>query len=164
MVEDVVRVLGYTTLGSRLKRIGEKLQADTQELTARLAETDLPTPHNPVLAALDRNGPMSIGDLALALGQSQPGITRIVGKMKAAGLVKTLPDPSDRRVNTVMLTKQGEDLTAHLQEVLWPAVEAAVADACAGLSGPFLDQLGQLEDALAAKPLPKRVRVRVKTR
>ena len=30
MVEDVVRALGYLTLGTRMKRIGERLQADTQ--------------------------------------------------------------------------------------------------------------------------------------
>ena len=32
MVEDVVRELGYLTLGSRLKRIGERLQAQAQVL------------------------------------------------------------------------------------------------------------------------------------
>ncbi|ADZ69720.1 MarR family winged helix-turn-helix transcriptional regulator [Polymorphum gilvum] len=164
MVEDVVRRLGHATLGSRLKRIGERLQADTQELTARLAESDLPVAHNPVLAALDRNGPMSIGDLAQALGQSQPGITRMVGKMKAAGLVETRTDATDRRVSTVRLTTRGEALTTHLKEVLWPAVEAAVADACEGLSGTLLEQLDQLEDRLAEKPLGRRVRIRVKAR
>lgn len=164
MVEDVVRTLGFATLGSRLKRIGERLQADTQELTALLAETDLPVPHNPLLAALDRHGPLSIGDLASALGQSQPGITRMVGRMKTAGLVEARPDPEDKRISLIALTQKGEALVTHLKDTLWPATEAAVADACSGLSGPLLDQLAQLERALAERPLTKRVRVRVKAR
>ena len=32
MVRDVVRELGYLTLGSRLKRIGERLQGQAQAL------------------------------------------------------------------------------------------------------------------------------------
>lgn len=162
MVEDIVRTLGHLTLGTRLKRIGERLQADTQELTTLLAETDLPTSHNPVLAALDRNGPLSISDLAKALGQSQPGITRTVGKMKAAGLVQTKPDLEDARVNTVVLTGKGADLVAHLKSTLWPATEMAVEDACSDLSGALLDQLTQLERRLRDKPLKRRVRVRVR--
>jgi len=156
MVEDVVRALGYATLGSRLKRIGEKLQAQTQELTGELAGTDLPTPHNPVLAALDRHGPLSIGDLAKALGQSQPGVTRMVNKMKADGLVAARPGKNDRRVNTIALTDKGTSLARHLQATLWPAVYLAVQDACSGLEGSFLEQLAQLEDALSDRSLRQR--------
>lgn len=161
MIEDVVRTLGHATLGSRLKRIGEKLQAQTQELTVDLAGIDLPVPHNPVLAALDRHGPMSIGDLARALGQRQPGVTRTINKMKADGLVGATPDTNDRRVSTIALTKKGAQLVAHLKATLWPAVNQAVADACAGLEGPLLDQLDGLEDALADKTLSARRSERV---
>ena len=164
MNQDILRALGFATLGSRMKRIGERLQADTQELTELLAEGNLPVPHNPVLAALDRYGSMSIGDLAAALGQSQPGVTRMVGRMKESGLVETRPAPQDRRVSVITLTEKGAALTRHLKETLWPAVEASVADACASLDGPLLDQLAQLERALDQKPLRKRVKVRVRAR
>ncbi|MCX2723688.1 MarR family winged helix-turn-helix transcriptional regulator [Roseibium salinum] len=157
MVEDVVRSLGYATLGSRLKRIGERLQAETQELAGELAGTDLPTPHNPVLAALDLHGPLSIGDLAKALGHSQPGVTRMINKMKADGLVVGQPDDRDRRVSTIALTEKGAVLVATLRATLWPAVTLAVENACAQLSGPFLEQLAQLEDALAEVPITQRV-------
>ncbi|MHA7774047.1 MarR family winged helix-turn-helix transcriptional regulator [Roseibium sp. M-1] len=156
MVEDVVRALGYATLGSRLKRIGEKLQAQTQELAAGLAGTDLPTPHNPVLATLDREGALSIGDLARALGQSQPGVTRMINRMKANGLVAANVMEGDRRVSTIALTEKGEDLVAHLKASLWPAVTLAVADICEQLDGPLLQQLDALETALAEIPLTGR--------
>lgn len=156
MTDDVVRAFGYATLGSRLKRIGEKLQAQTQVLTAEIARTGLPTPHNPVLATLDRQGPSSIGDLARALGQSQPGVTRMINRMKADGLVEALPLEGDRRVSTIALTEDGRQLVAHLKTTLWPAISIAVADACADLDGAFLDQLDQLEEALTARSLSAR--------
>jgi len=155
-MEDVVHALGYATLGSRLKRIGEKLQAQTQDLTVALARTDLPTPHNPVLAALDRQGPLSVGDLARALGQSQPGVTRMINRMKAEGLVAVAPLEADRRVSKVALTDKGQRLVDHLKATLWPAVTLAVGDACSSLSGSLLEQLDQLEEALTQMPLSAR--------
>lgn len=164
MTEDIVRQLGYMTLGTRLKRIGERLQAQTQTLISEQDSPEAGSVNSPVLAALSRNGPLSIGDLTQAIGQSQPGITRMVGKLKARGLAEIVPDPVDRRVSKVSLTPAGEDLVRRLEEGAWQTVEAAVTDACEGLSGSLLEQLGQLEDRLAARPLPKRVRVRVKAR
>jgi DNA-binding MarR family transcriptional regulator len=155
-MEDVVRALGYATLGSRLKRIGEMLQAQTQDLTNELARTDLPTPQNPVLAAIDRQGPLSIGELARVLGQSQPGVTRMINRMKADGLVAVRPHEFDRRVSTIALTAKGRNLVDHLKATLWPAVSLAVADACKDLDGALLDQLDQLETALADKTLSAR--------
>ncbi|MCV0427316.1 MAG: MarR family transcriptional regulator [Roseibium sp.] len=157
MVEDVVRTLGYATLGSRLKRIGEKLQSQTQELASRMGATDLPASHHPVLASLDRHGPLSIGELAKALGQSQPGVTRMANKMKTDGLVETLSDGRDKRVNQIALTEKGRTYVDLLKQTLWPATAFLVQGACEELSGPLLTQLAQLEDALADQPLSKRL-------
>lgn len=156
MVEDIVRTLGYATLGSRLKRIGEKLQSQTQELAISLVGEDLPTPYNPVLAALDLHGPMSIGDLAKSLGQSQPGITRMIKKMKSAGLVEPRPDQTDKRVSTIELTADGSKLVEKLKKQHWPAVTLAVEDACRELHGSFLEQLSQLEQTLSELALADR--------
>ena len=53
MIIDIVRELGHLTLGTRLKRLGERLQAQTQVLLAA-ADIGLPASHCPLLAALDR--------------------------------------------------------------------------------------------------------------
>jgi len=156
MVDDIVRALGYGTLGSRLKRIGEKLQAQTQEISANSQELNLPASHHPILAALDRYGPLSIGNLTNAVGLSQPGVTRMVNKLKSDGLVEGLPDPHDRRVARIALTGKGKSLVRHLQQTLWPEIILAVADACSELKGPLLQQLSQLEDTLEAQSLQAR--------
>ena len=73
MTEDVVKELGYLTLGTRLKRLGERLQSQTQVLL-EAAGTDVPASHFPILAALDRLGPTihhrrSFSPVAVALGE-----------------------------------------------------------------------------------------------
>src|SRR5262249_26696697 len=130
MVEDVVKELGYLTLGTRLKRLGERLQAQTQLLLDGV-EIDLPPSQFPLLAALDRLGPLSIGELTEAVGISQPGVTRVVDKLTADGLLSSTQSADDRRVRTITLTKSGRQLLSRSKRV-WPMIEAAVAEACAG--------------------------------
>src|SRR5882724_6484785 len=155
MVEDVVKELGYLTLGTRLKRLGERLQAQTQVLL-ELAEVDLPASHFPILAALDRLGAMNVGELTEAVGMSQPGVTRLLDKLETEGLVRSTQSAGDRRVRTIALTKSGRQLISRSQRTVWPMIEAAVADACAGPAQPLLAALATLEEALAAVPLSSR--------
>jgi DNA-binding MarR family transcriptional regulator len=155
MVEDVVKELGYLTLGTRLKRLGERLQAQTQVLLER-AGVDFPASHMPVLAALDRLGPLNVGELTEAMGVSQPGVTRLLDKLEAEGLVGSAQSAEDRRVRTIALTKSGRSLVSRSKRIVWPLVEAAVADACAGPAQHVLAQLSALEEALAAAPLSAR--------
>lgn len=155
MVEDVVRELGFLTLGSRFRRIGERLQAQTQDLLQQ-ASIDVPASLLPLLAALGRLGPLSVGGLSQALGVSQPGVTRQLATLQQTGLVRSAPCAHDARQREVSLTAQGRRLVVDAQVTAWPAVEAAVVDAC-GPGGPMLlKQLALLEDALAACPLRQR--------
>jgi DNA-binding MarR family transcriptional regulator len=162
MVEDIVRELGHLTLGSRLKRIGERLQGQAQVLLEE-AGISLSASHFPVLAALDRLGPLGVGELAQAVGVSQPGVTRMLERLQSEGLVKSQRPAGDRRLRPIVLTRTGRQLVARSRQLVWPRIEAAVADACAGPSAPLLAQLAALEDALAAAPLSTRAaRLRVR--
>src|SRR5712675_1565832 len=140
MIEDVVKELGYLTLGTRLKRLGERLQAQTQVLLD-YEGVDLPASHFPLLAALDRLEAMNVGELTEAVGISQPGVTRMLDKLEAEGLVRSTQLADDRRVRTIALTKAGRQLISRSQRTAWPTIEAAVADACAGSAEPLLAAL-----------------------
>ncbi len=155
MAEDVVKELGYLTLGTRLKRLGERLQSQTQVLL-EAAGTDVPASHFPILAALDRLGALNVGDLTEAVGVSQPGVTRMVDKLAAEGLVRSAQSAGDRRVRTIELSKAGRQLISRSKRVAWPMIEAAVADACADGARSLLVALTALEEALAAAPLHAR--------
>lgn len=152
VIGDFVRDGGYLTLGSRLKRLGERLQAEVQEL-ARAEGVELPAGLFPTLGALDAAGSLTVGELADALGISQPGATHNVAKLAGLGLVRSVRRTADRRVKTVTLTGRGKALVEATRDDLWPRVEQGVAALCAGLDGPFLDDLAAIERALDDQPL-----------
>lgn len=155
MVADVVKELGYLTLGTRLKRLGERLQAQTQVLLDE-AGLDLPASYFPLIAALDRLGPLSVGELSEAVGITQPGVTRMLEKLQAEDLVRSAQSAEDGRVRKVALTAAGRQIIARAKRLAWPILEAAVAEACAHPSQSLLVLLAGLEEALAAAPLHTR--------
>ncbi len=91
-----------------------------------------------VLGRLDREGTMSIGDMAAAERVRPQSMTQTIGDLEADGLIERSPDPTDGRRMLVDLTAQGrqtleqdrreregwlaraiaEDLSAHEQQVL----------------------------------------------
>jgi len=155
MPEDIVRELGHLTLGSRLKRIGERLQADVSRL-AQSEGIDVPSPHFPLLTAVHRAGTMTVGDIAAALGTAQPGVTRSLAQLEAMGLVKSARNTGDQRQRMVSLTPRGTELVIRTHRDIWPRVNDAVAGLCANLQGPLLSQLQALEEELARLPLDRR--------
>ena len=155
MTEDIVRTFGFLSLGTRLKRIGERLQADTQRILDEM-EVPLQAGQYAFLAALDKLGPLTIGELAEAVGITQPGATRSVGKLTTLGMVSAKPGPDDLRERVISLTAKGRKQVKRAKHEVWPRIEAAVANLCTGVSGSLLDQLDAIEDGLNALPLAHR--------
>jgi len=157
-MEDVVKGFGLLSLGTRMKRIGERLQADTQEIMGRLG-LSLLAGQFPYLAALERLGPLGIGELSQALGVAQPGVTRSVGQLVALGLVETASPSGDQRRRVVSLSSEGRRLVERSRETVWPAIETAVADLCGPKGDELLALLSAIEDGLTERSLAKRIRI-----
>lgn len=155
MVEDVVRALGYLCLGTRFRRIGERLQADTQKIVDEYRAPVQPALY-PLLAALDRLGPLGIGEIAEALGITQPGATRSVSELTKMGLVAAEAPADDQRRRVITLTDAGREAVHQGKTVIWPRIEAAVAELCRDLPDGLLAQLAAIEDRLAERPLARR--------
>ena len=160
MVHDIVRELGFLTLGTRFRRIGESLQAQTQALMARHG-IDMPAAHFPLLAALDRHGPLGVGELSAAVGVSQPVVTRSLRGLEASGLVESRSQEGDRRIRKVQLSEAGQVLVERARREVWPVIEASVAQICAPLEGPLLEQLAALEAGLEHTSLLQRAAVSI---
>lgn len=60
-----------------------------------------------VLGRLDREGTMSIGDLAVAERVRPQSMTQTIADLEADGLIERRPDPTDGRRILVELTAQG---------------------------------------------------------
>lgn len=156
MVDDFVRSRGFLTLGSRLKRLGEHMQADTADVSTQLG---MPVGAGllTALAAIEVNGSLGVNELAEALGVSQPAATKLAARLSDAGLIVMHPHPEDKRARVLTATEAGKGMVRRGQDILWPAVEAAVAELCATAEGNFLNQLAAIDAGLAAEPLAKRV-------
>jgi DNA-binding MarR family transcriptional regulator len=77
----------------------------------------------------------------------------MLDKLAAECLVQSRQQADGRRVRTIALSRSGQQLIARTKRAVWPRVEAAVADACAGSTEPLLAQPTTVEEALAAAPL-----------
>jgi len=60
-----------------------------------------------MLAAIGRDGPITLGELAAHEQVAPPTITKSVDKLESAGFVERLRDTADRRVCRVTLTTAG---------------------------------------------------------
>ena len=150
---DVVADLGEAFLGSRLKRLAERMQGGASRFLNSLGLEVQPT-HMGLLAALDRS-PMTVGQLVDAVGTSQPGITRGVGQLISMGLVES-ERRADGRQRALRLSADGEALMTRVKLEVWPQLEQAVKTITADLTGSFLEQVTAIEKALAERPLELR--------
>lgn len=153
--DDILRSTGLLTLGTRFRRLGERLQAETQVVLGEAA-MQVPVASHPLLNLLDRRGPQQVGQISEALGVTQPGITRAVASLSKSGMVAIRPSDSDGRIRVVSLTEDGTAFVAKCRAEVWPRVERAVADLCDGFAAELLDHLDRIEDGLADRPLSRR--------
>jgi len=62
------------------------------------------------LSALDRHGPLTLGEVSQYLLVSNGNVTQLRTRLSDDGLIETEQDENDRRVQRVRLTKRGESV------------------------------------------------------
>jgi len=62
--------------------------------------------------------PMSMGELAAALGIDPPNATVVVDDLESLGLVRRRPHPTDRRAKVVEATRKGKAMARRADEIL----------------------------------------------
>jgi len=156
MPRDVLAEMGYLALGSRVKRLAERMQADA---TKAFADRGIPVQatHFPLLAALTTYGPLSVTEAVEAVGISQPAVTRIHNSLQTLGLTRTVPVKGDNRQKQIRLTAKGEALVNEMKHTMWPQVRRAAQLLCDGPGADILTLILRLEDGLQARPLHARI-------
>ncbi len=76
-------------------------------LLRRQDEGDLGATLGSALATIDREGPVTLGELALLEHVAPPSITRVAGKLEERGLVVRRADAQDRRISRLEVTPAG---------------------------------------------------------
>jgi len=85
-------------------------------------------------------GPMSMTELAAALGIDKPNATVVVSELESQGLVRRRPHPTDGRAKVVEATRRGKELARR--------ADAILATPPAGLSALGPDELATLRRIL----------------
>jgi len=107
----------------------------------------------PLLVGIERFGPIGVGDLAERAGRDHTTVSRQVAKLVDLGLVDSQPGARDRRVNEVIITKDGLQLAAALHGARHRMAEPILAkwsekdfSALVRLMRRFVDDLMALSD------------------
>lgn len=154
MSVDLLASYGVGFLGSRLKRLAERMQADAAEV-ARSLDLPVQPAQMALLMTLRLHGPISVGELAERLQVAQPTVTRAVGTL--GDFVEARRAVGDQRTRRLALTPKGEALLDRIQSELLPRIDPAAASLLEGLSGDFMQDLTKVEERLAQASLLARV-------
>jgi DNA-binding MarR family transcriptional regulator/N-acetylglutamate synthase-like GNAT family acetyltransferase len=158
-MSDVIRERSALFLGSRMKRLAERMQGEVSQLVEQ-AGLPLQPAHMPLLATLEQDGPQTVTRLTEAMELAQPTVTRAVARLVELGMVEVSRLHRDQRHKTIALTEAGRAALSRAKILVWNRTEAVVEELIGDLQGPLLGQLDRLEDRLAEEPLDRRARRR----
>ena len=97
-----------TALRISVSRLARRLRVE--RTAAGLTEPDLSETQLAALAALERHGAMTPGELAEHEKVQPPSMTRVISALVDSQLVRREPHPSDRRQVLLTATDAGRDL------------------------------------------------------
>jgi DNA-binding MarR family transcriptional regulator/GNAT superfamily N-acetyltransferase len=153
---DALREAGPMALGSRLRRLSDRLMAGVHEIY-KASGVGFEPRWFPVFSFLAQYGPRSVGEVATALGWSHAAVSQTVRAMTAQGVLTAEKDEQDERRRVLALSETGHVTLASLLPV-WTQVEAATREVMAAGGPELLTALDGLEDALAMEDLASRAR------
>lgn len=145
---SIYRLSGELILGSRLKRLSDRLLYEVSQI---YKEMDLPFEPSwfPVFYLLDKYESLTVSDIAKELEISQPGVSQMVSSLEKKGLLLITFSPDDKRVRTVSFSQKGKDLLKDIKPV-WQSLQGSILDLLneGDYSQHFLKALDELEDNL----------------
>ena len=159
---DFYEHAGLTALGSRLRRLADKLTRDAESIY-RLYEIDIDPRWFPVFYMLSLKDEAAITELAKDIGQSHPAVSQVVREMSKSGIVTTSKSEQDSRVNLVALSDKGKELASKM-EPQCEDVGVAVTELLATAGVDFWANINAIENELEHASLLARVRAVRKNR
>lgn len=154
MQEDFLNELGELALGSRLKRLADRLMTQAND-TYREFGHDMQPRWFVLLALLNEKTQVSVVEAAEYLGVSQPAVSQFSRDLEDRKWLKVAFDKKDGRKRQLKLTASGKTFVSKLQP-MWQAVDKAAKELCEEVSPNFFNDLIRLEQAVKAKSLTAR--------
>ncbi|WP_062055966.1 bifunctional helix-turn-helix transcriptional regulator/GNAT family N-acetyltransferase [Aquimarina longa] len=148
--------IGEMVLGSRLRALSNKVTEDAERIY-ELYDIELKPKWFPVFYYLsNQDEGKSITSIANEIGHSHPSIIKIIREMSKEGLVLERKDKSDGRINNILLTKRGNEISAKIQEQ-YIDVESAIKNTLKLTTHNIWLALQEFEYLLKEKSLLTRV-------
>ncbi len=154
MNEDFFDELGEVALGSRLKRLSDRVMQDATR-TYKYTGYEMQPKWFTLMSLLADKKEVSINQAAQYLGQTQPFISQNSKEMFKADLIVFNADPDDARRKIMKLSKQGKRKFNKMKK-LRNSVRAAAESICAETSHNFYIAIKEFEKALERKSLFER--------
>lgn len=117
---------------------------------AHAAAHELTLPEFGILEVLYHKGRMLLGEVQRKILVSSGGITYLVDRLEARGLVERLENPDDRRARFVSLTRQGEKLIQRIFQEHAQVLERALSGLDARSQEAAIDLLRRLGTTAAS--------------
>ena len=148
--------IGEMALGSRLRALSNKVTEDAERVY-ELYDIGLKPKWFPVFYFLsNQNEGKSITSIANDIGHSHPSVIKIIREMAKEGLVSERKDTSDGRVNNILLTKKGIEISTRIQEQ-YMDVESAIKNTLKLTTHNLWLAIQEFEYLLKETPLLTRV-------
>lgn len=154
MQKDFLDDLAELALGSRLKRLSERMLSDAANIYQEF-DLDVQPKWFTLLALLHRKQRVNVVEASECLGLSQPAISQFCRQLADKGLVSFVVCEQDSRRKVLTLTPSGRDEVNKMLP-MWLAVQKAAEQLCGEFENDFYRSLRKCEKALAAKSLQQR--------
>jgi MarR family transcriptional regulator, organic hydroperoxide resistance regulator len=123
---DLISAYGSAAVGLRLRRLSERIDREARAVYKH-AGIDFEQRWVGVLVLLIERRAVTVGELAEALGITQPSVSQTLRSLQAAKLVAARTDPRDPRRRIQSLTEAGLQLVERARPV-WEALMEAARD------------------------------------
>lgn len=151
---EVKQIPNDAGLGTLLRHLVDLLDGDV-EAVYREQGLDCRSRFTPVIRHLEKAGPSSIRQIALASGLTHSAISQTVTEMLKKGFVESRPG-RDARERIISFTPAGEALLPRLHAV-WEGIWSAADELSEDVGQPLGQVLGRAIEAVERRPFRERI-------
>jgi DNA-binding MarR family transcriptional regulator len=154
MNHDFLDELAELALGSRLKRLSERMMSDAAKVYQHY-DLQVQPKWFTLLALLAQKGPTSVVQASEFLGLTQPAISQFSLQLVKHDFIVVKLAPDDMRKKYMQLTTKGQEQVNKMRP-MWDAVNFAAKELCSEADNDFYSALLTFEQALAKRSLYQR--------
>lgn len=157
---NLIKELGYLSLGTRFRILTDKLLQDVDKVYKSL-DVDFEPRWFTVFYLINQRESISVTEIANELGYTQPAVTQILNILIEKGFVKSVKEKEDSRKKILTITPKGKKLFENLQPV-WQIIESTVREFFLSTGYDILTILDKIESGLSENDIYTRIEEKLK--